>query len=537
MGIIDKIFRPKTPPVGSTPTPHPIPPKADTNNIVCPYCFEKFKHYEVHFRIDKSSLVHSVKDENQIEEEFGDDLSRLDTELKKARIDRKFMRVTSDEKLENFWKGRFGVEPDQLFGQDEWRLPVITADDTDMLYHESERDGNIFADQINSNTPVFLWQKRDVKGNKAVDRLCPHCHNVISDYYGCYPTVFISIVGITGSGKTVYLSQLISNIRNYLSSAGLAVVDTFNMNLEPIRNGYMLPQATQVNYMNPPMMMNVRDNKNDKTYTFVLYDIAGENCSNSRNMEKYGEYLEKSSGILVLIDPTQFPQFSSQGGGSANNPASLVINTLGSYFGGRKNKPKVAVVISKSDKLKKFAKDQQLSDFITEESAIFRGIDNKGSIGFNMTEFSQSRGAMTKLRSLIDPYKSFDMPLQNKDAFSGREYFAVSALGAETQPLYNLRTEEDPLYVRMTQESANAVNMIMNGEKPPWYALHKGQNLILIGSHPVDESEVILGFDEIRNRNTPVRYQMESNPNPIRIEEPLLWILYALNIIAPIGGQ
>ena len=54
-----------------------------------------------------------------------------------------------------------------------------------------------------------------------VTRLCPHCHNPLPlPNYGKYPTIFISVVGITTCGKTVYLNQLLTRLAMAMQNTG-----------------------------------------------------------------------------------------------------------------------------------------------------------------------------------------------------------------------------------------------------------------------------------------------------------------------------
>ena len=40
--------------------------------------------------------------------------------------------------------------------------------------------------------------------------------------------------------------------------------------------------------------------------SFVIYDIAGENCVDSDKISRFGKFIDHSNGIFLLIDPIQF---------------------------------------------------------------------------------------------------------------------------------------------------------------------------------------------------------------------------------------
>ena len=50
---------------------------------------------------------------------------------------------------------------------------------------------------------------RDDRGNVTANKICPYCHHSIPPYSGFYPSVFINLMGNTGSGKTIFMSRLV----------------------------------------------------------------------------------------------------------------------------------------------------------------------------------------------------------------------------------------------------------------------------------------------------------------------------------------
>ena len=54
----------------------------------------------------------------------------------------------------------------------------------------------------------------------------PHCHNPLPlPNYGKYPTIFISVVGITTCGKTVYLNQLLTRLAMAMQNTGYYITE------------------------------------------------------------------------------------------------------------------------------------------------------------------------------------------------------------------------------------------------------------------------------------------------------------------------
>lgn len=504
---------------------------ADINKIVCPYCFETFAHHEVHFRVNANSIQANPMSDDDIIDRYGDDEEVMQEELDKAKIARRFVRQVRDEKLSRFWEGRFGISPNQRDDK-EWNNPVITPEDNDMLFKQNPREGRVFSNQAGAQP--FLYMVKDYYGNPSVVRLCPHCHNKLSSTYGEYPVVFISVVGITGSGKTVYLNQLIENLQTRLSGAGLAVTEPFNMRqVDRIKKNKYLPMSTQEGIMYPPMMINIAPVKQGvaQQRTLVFYDIAGENCVDQQRILQFGPYLAKSQAIILLIDPKQFITFNDS---ASDNPANTVVNALVGFFGQQNKKPLMAATLSKSDTLKKMSNNFMMSDIIREDSVIFKKIDwSPKAVGFYHNSYNQMMGEMTRLRKHIDPHGELDKPLQLY--FREKAYFSVSALGVDVQPQYNVGTKEMPRYINLEEESVSAIETLLGSEEdePPYY---DGEPKVLIGYDSKVGKEIFRYFDEIRKLQERPRFLMTSDPDPCRIEEPLLWILFRLGIIEAVDA-
>ena len=146
------------------------------DEIVCPYCFEKFSHRQAHFR--SVTVKNNIVSEEVIEEKYGDNEDLLAQKMEENRIERKFMRQKRDEKLEQFWN-KFGVQPEQRQDK-EWSNPVIVPEDKEMLYRGSD-EGLIFTSE--GEEEGFLVRVKDRFMGVSTTRLCPHCHNRLPSTY------------------------------------------------------------------------------------------------------------------------------------------------------------------------------------------------------------------------------------------------------------------------------------------------------------------------------------------------------------------
>lgn len=343
------------------------------DKIVCPYCHGAFSHRDVHFRME--TYFEEEEDLND-EGKFLTGIKRMPEGPERARLleqverNRLFL-CGPDEKYEQFWENFGGtVEEDtgigRMYGVHSWYLPVLDpsnpehqkvlklqrASGTDMPenYGICDRDGMVTAVE-------------DIYGRKTFRRVCPYCHNPLPTGYGKHETKFISIIGITQSGKTVYLSQLLKYMSKYVNFVDLTSYFTSEhepgfIDSNPVKYGSDLPRPTVPEKLSQPMYYDLVQNVAGdllKTDTIVLYDIAGENCASAKGMGTFGRFVTKSDGIILLLDPGQLGLAETAISDSGERATNLitVFNTIHGAFQERKSDGKllvpVAVCISKSD--------------------------------------------------------------------------------------------------------------------------------------------------------------------------------------------
>lgn len=252
--------------------------------IKCPYCFEEFESDKVLFRAN-TGFTQEELDREEFTSGDVDEHKRLFV---------KFSQRNPDEKL----------DPDA---------------------------NGVGADGLVRDQDGFAIRVYDRYSDRAtpVTRLCPHCHNPLPlPNYGKYPTIFISVVGITTCGKTVYLNQLLTRLAMAMQNTGYYITENnlpdFKENVEA---NMPLPGSTDDSVMRRPLAVNLVDqNDRSKAFTIVFYDIAGENCvkwnddyaklgdqdsRNSRAKEGIASFIARADGLMLLVDPNQVPGFSA----------------------------------------------------------------------------------------------------------------------------------------------------------------------------------------------------------------------------------
>ena len=207
----------------------------------------------------------------------------------------------------------------------------------------------------------------DEEGELCRDLACPRCHLFIPRVMlEKRPPLLLSILGKSGSGKSVFLASMMNQLRNALPSIfklGMTEPHAPSNGLvhhyENILFGNPNPEAhvripktpeVQADTLPPddpfrvfrrvkfgdqerdyprPMFFQATplkghpfaDRAHEKTQTLCLYDVAGEFFeSHSKNNEQITEYMAHSAGLFFVFDPVQEPKFLRQLHGKSKDP-------------------------------------------------------------------------------------------------------------------------------------------------------------------------------------------------------------------------
>lgn len=317
--------------------------------IICPYCFNEknggrpMEDDDVMFR---SELVNhgepNILPDNY--DDLEDFVARYRGADKETILNKyhnwAFFAESTDPEYERFWAKYGGTTEnnpaDKLLKVKAYHRKIIDPKDPNhQKYLKIQPDNTYFirdsqgmVSQIELNT-----------GERCNRRVCRFCHNPLPDNYGKNPVKFATIIGITGAGKTVYLSQLLKRMRTYVVKVGLnaivtnASVRTFLENNSVIAK-QPLPGSTPAQKLQQPLFYEiVRDAKElgRITETFVLYDVAGEvfRDETAALVHNFAPFIEHADGAIVLIDPMQFEVISgtARTGKQLDDPTTA-LNTI-----------------------------------------------------------------------------------------------------------------------------------------------------------------------------------------------------------------
>lgn len=426
--------------------------------ITCPFCMEKYDADSVHFRVDdpldKNDVQLTIKklsSELLVLENTG--ASRAEIESKRECIERlnaTSLRFCKNDDPDILLKNYYTEMSIDIFNINDPSIyyPVIDFSNTKVLYGESAGAAKV------RDAAGMLIGVKDFRGMVNKTRICPCCHNTLPENYGQNKTIFISLIGITQSGKTVYLSSFLRDLEDELAYAGLTLISR-NRNVEdflasyPVCQNRPLPMGTLARKPSEPLIFNVRT-ADEKNYTIVLFDIAGENCVDSQQMRIYGKFIKKSSGIVLLIDPSQFPELN----GRLNNELdeedmeyvmqtqesfvrttpTKVLQTIHEAFfgaGNEKISTPVALTVAKFDQLVNMIDDRNGLEKVWDHITIPNNIAINARFPFFSNKFKTEVATKhNSLRRFLSNDRSGFALLNHLDRLYSRSVlFAASALG------------------------------------------------------------------------------------------------------------
>ena len=520
--------------------------------IICPYCFHKFAPEKTVFRANTAF--------SQSELDMGDDdgglLGRKSKGAKNNQDDvrnlfRKFDAEDSfasdkklDKKLIDFWRERGGKSGYASIDK-KWDHPHIDPSDPHFMDMISLKPtANLIPDEDGfvRDKDGFVTRVVDRFAPPAIPmtRLCPDCHNPLPlPDYGKYPVKFISVVGVTGAGKTVYLNQLLTRFSDAVEGTGYRVGSNNLLEIgESVCPGSPLPESTDTKIVRRPLAVSLmRDNpkrNESKGLTIVFYDIAGENCVNTRGepdeqqaKSTVGNFIAFSDGLIFLIDPEQLPPFAT---GSMVRPSDIsqVVSVMSRIRADMNlDQPywddiPVAVTIAKSDRLRNCAsipRDNKIFDLLnTSANAVVAPLNT-----FPRRSYFAVSAITCGVESRFEKYQNMyilDAENENKFHTLRRWVNGWNERSVENRKFYRkcpIRTEdgepiEFPLDVSITKANSEHIVTEIRGDS-------------------VDCDSIYLTLWDAQYVNL-TGYPM-ADPAPRRVEDPLKWIMWKLRLMGP----
>ena len=201
----------------------------------------------------------------------------------------------------------------------------------------------------------------------------------------------------------------------------------------------------------------------------MFYDIAGENCVRPDQMEKYGPFIQNSDGIILMIDPEQF-----LGNSGHEDIREREIHSPDKVIAAMWN----AFVTSENEKGKSgiplavtLSKSDTQTGALDYRSSLFSNISyqNYEDHKIPLKDFAATDMEVRRLLTQLSRNKTEILCNKLNECFPAHSFFAVSALNAEPK-----------------EQKGDAAGDC---------------------------------------------YMLDEDPETIRVEEPVFWILYKLGIL------
>jgi len=181
-------------------------------------------------------------------------------------------------------------------------------------------------------------------GGLATLRKCPKCSEVIPKVALETPNLPFSIIGVSNSGKTNYITVMLhelsrsSGLKLALGHQTKETLDHQNENYRRIYEKHTRPDSTQSGASMPQIwyIRNLQKKRWDNvpTYTFTIFDGAGEDHENNLDPSStVCRYINASKAIILAIDPLVLSKIRRGGVVDPN----VLKNSLGGYTGTEKN--------------------------------------------------------------------------------------------------------------------------------------------------------------------------------------------------------
>lgn len=414
--------------------------------IICPYCFKEMEDSEVVFRSEKVNQGENIF----LPEEYDsvDDFVARYRENDKTEILNKikswqFFEEQDDEKYKKFWDNFNGTTEyniaDDILGVRSYRRKIIDPQKVeDKKYIRIQPNQDVF---IRDNEGMVTQIELNT-GERCYRRVCKYCHNPFPNNYGKFPVKFTTIIGITGAGKTIYLSQILKKMTTYAAKVGLsAIVNNTGVqnfvNNNEIAVGKALPGSTPATQFQQPLFYEMVKDVDGRrhTETLVLYDVAGEVFKAPDLVIKFAPFVKHADGVILLIDPMQFGAVSgvNQFGEQLDNPVSVlevIHEQVADKRANEKCKIPFAVCMSKVDTLNV----QQVLPPDLRNMLLMDVQSENNSNGFARTVFNaKSYNPIGKLLNSFIQENQMDLAQMLYNNYWVYNFFAFTALGCAVE--------------------------------------------------------------------------------------------------------
>jgi hypothetical protein len=284
-------------------------------------------------------------------------------------------------------------------------------------------------------------------------RICPRCHSQLPVQFGMVNSQMIGMAGAKDSGKTVYMTVLLHELRNRVGAEYNAAImgaddDTlarFTQNYENVLYGErQMLLTTQGAGQNAgqvdPLVFRFASTRDGlsggKTEQRLMsfFDTAGEDFQSQDSVNLNTRYLACADGILLLLDPLQMPgarRLAAPGtplpgtGPEYQSPEAIVTRVTNLMLTqNKRGKPQIskpiAVVFTKIDTLW----------HTFDEYSPLRATPPRGG----RFDTADSLDVHEQIRDLLHSWEGSQIDQILRQHYPRHRFFGVSALGRAPTP-------------------------------------------------------------------------------------------------------
>ncbi|GAA2332294.1 TRAFAC clade GTPase domain-containing protein [Dactylosporangium salmoneum] len=287
---------------------------------------------------------------------------------------------------------------------------------------------------------------------ESPNRICPRCHSRLPVRFGKIANRMIAMVGARESGKSVYLTVLLHEMRNQVGqafNASMSEADDhtrsrFKADFErAVYENGELPRATSSAGQNydrvTPLVFEFTTRRRTRfrgtrpvLNLLSFFDTAGEDLTTGDSVEYHTRYLTSADGIIVLLDPLQMPQARRLAHADVRPPTmsdqEAVLHRVTELLQGAGDvvepiRAPLAVAFTKIDTL-----EHQLGETspLRKEPEYAPSAD----VAFDLDDADEVH---VEVRRLLNTWESGSIDRYVQPRYRSFRYFGVSALGAEPQ--------------------------------------------------------------------------------------------------------
>jgi len=291
--------------------------------------------------------------------------------------------------------------------------------------------------------------------------VCPKCHNDLKDSILIGTSKFFSIVGSSGTGKSIFLGVLIHMLRKTVKNFD-GSLEGFN---DSTRKRYKdelesklfgtppsLPKKTDplggIHGFHEPLIFELKFirkfffREKIEIFNLVFFDTAGENFDELNSLYRVGRYIGKSAGVIFLIDPLNIPPAAdkmdidnkrdSAGAAKAGSDDNEILERISELIrdvraipSSKKIKTLIAPTISKIDLVFDEIEDNDEGSILLNNSPYHEGV----------FDLSDCYAVSQEIEGYLQNWK-MDTFLDNLSTnYKNLSFFGVSSLGEDNIPI------------------------------------------------------------------------------------------------------